>query len=139
MNVFVLMAWIVQVLIGVAVLARWLVRRPVESHFPGGLVAAHILSVVAGLALWIVFVVTGVVWWAWGAFVVLTLVNTFGDRMMTLSFRGRSARVRGWADYGAAIGEVFRFRRPLNAVHALMAGVVYFPALAACIIASIPR
>lgn len=99
---------------------------------------AHVAAGIVGLALWVVFLVTGNVLPAWLALAVLTVGNSFGDAML----RGRSPGLRAaptfWKGYAGAIGDTFRGRMPpLVTFHAVFAGFVYFTCLGVCIGATV--
>jgi hypothetical protein len=138
MGIAVLVLWVLVALLGLTALIVWLRGRRPGSRFPVALVSWHVACALCGLALWGAFLAVGSVWWAWGAFGVLTVGNVLGDLMLTGRFRAVAGRSRGWSDYGAAIGETLRFRRPIPSLHALVGGVLYFLTLATCIVASLP-
>lgn len=134
MTYVVLIAWVVQAAVGVSLFVSWLRH----GRHAAGTVALHVTSGVVGLACWLAFLFTDVVWWAWGAFVVLTIGNTFGDVLLRARSRGSAPSQGFWRDYGTAIADTFRGRLPRRVVfHALFAGVVYFTCLGVCIGASI--
>ncbi len=135
MNVFVLVVGIVQALIGLILLARW-IRAGRRAP---GVVVAHVAANLAALVLWATFVLTGTLWVAWTAFVLLTVGNGFGDAMLlSRARRLHGASDRFWKGYGDAVAAVFRGRMPPHvAFHALFSGVVYFGMLIACILASV--
>lgn len=136
MALFVLATWLVQSAVGVSLLVSWLRhRRPGSSSL-----VVHVTSAFASLALWTVFVVTGNLVAAWLAFVVITVANTFGDRMLIARARRMhtDADTPFWPMYGRAIADVVRGRTPRRVTfHALFAGVVYFSCLGVCIGATI--
>jgi hypothetical protein len=135
MEYVVLAAWLVQAAAGLLLLARWFTR----GRHHGGVVGSHVACSVAGLGLWAAFVATDRAGWGWGALALITLGNTFGDELL----RGRWRRLSGTRstfakDYAGAVGATLTGRLPgWVTFHALFAGVVYFSALAACIIASV--
>lgn len=137
MEIVVLVLWIAVALLGATALLLWLRARRPGSPFPTRLVVSHVGCALVGLSLWVAFLTSGSLWWAWTAFAVLTVGNVLGDLMLTGNFRAVSGRSRGWSDYGAAIAETLRFRRPIPSLHALVGGVLYFTALATCIAASL--
>lgn len=134
MTVVVLVVWLVQAAAGVALLSRRLAQGR-----PSSLVVGHVGLSLLALACWAGFVATDAVAWGWVAFALVTAVNTVGDAMLV----GRSRRLSGssgsfWGDYGAAIRATLRGRLPRSVTfHALFAGVAYFAALAACVVATI--
>lgn len=134
MQYFVLAAWLVQAAVGLALLAGWIThgRRNIV------VVVTHVGLSVAALGLWVAFLATDRVEWGWSAFAIVTIGNGFGDYLLVVRSRRligtRSSFAKDWA--GAA-GAAFTGRLPGRVTfHALFSGVVYFAALAACIIAS---
>ena len=134
MSYFVLGAWLIQSAVGVALLAGWLTHGRHNS----AVVLPHVGLSVGGLGLWVAFLATDQVAWGWLALGLITVGNSFGDYLLV----GRSRQLGGtrssfFKDYGAAISAVFKGRLPKQVTfHASFAGVVYFTALGACIIAS---
>lgn len=130
---FVLGAWLLQSAAGVVLLVGWIGGR---HH--AATVLSHIgLSAVA-LGPWIAFLVTDEVVWGWVALGLITVANSLGDSLLRTRWRHatgiRSSFLR---DYAGAVGAVLTNRLPPAVVfHALWAGVVYFAALAACVVAS---
>jgi hypothetical protein len=124
-----LAAWTLNTVIGLVMLLRLLnARRQVPP-----LAYYHLVTALVGLGFWIGFMAVGSAVLAWLGFAVLFLHNTFGDRL----------RVRGWQKRNPATQKNVYFksmmaamRRPLTAVHAILAGVTFFPALAAAVISS---
>jgi hypothetical protein len=116
-------------------LLQWVRRRRAASRFPTPLVVWHIGTAVAVLTLWIVYLATDSIGWAWGAFAVFNVTNGLGDTISTGRFRDLTGLRSGWwRDYGRAVTAVLKGRRPpAPTVHALAAGVVYFGTLAACL------
>lgn len=135
MSWFVLVAWLVQAVVGVLLLVRWARhRRPQAVR-----VLTHVGLSVAGLLLWVVHLASGSAVPAWIALVLITIGNAFGDNVLVARWRrGERSPLRGLAAYGATLRAVFRGRLPRPVLfHAVFAGVVYFSALAACIVASV--
>lgn len=135
MEYVVLAAWIVQGTVGVWLLTGWARHgRPYT-----GAIVAHVVSVFVMLALWITFLATGAVGYAWAAQVALVVGIPFGETMMVRRSRKlRGVTTKRLADYGAAVVDVFRGRLPAPVVfHALFAGVVFFSALGVCIGATV--
>jgi hypothetical protein len=130
----VLAVWIVQAAVGVSLFVGWL-RHGRRSPLT---VAWHVVPALAGLVLWIVFVLAGSIFAAWGALVVLTIANVFGDRMMVRRQQRITGATTFWRDYGTAIVSAIRGRFPPRVVfHAVFAGVVYFTCLGVCIGATV--
>jgi hypothetical protein len=133
MEYLVLAAWVAQGAVGLRMTLRW---RAQSRLSPAALV--HVTVSVTGLALWLVFAVSGDVAWGWLALGLLTVGNGFGDSLLV----GRSRQQKGErstvvADYPAAIRAVLTGRMPGDVTfHAVFAGVVYFGALAVCVVAS---
>jgi hypothetical protein len=130
----VLAVWIVQAAVGVSLFVGWL------RHGRGSPLAVvwHVVPALAGLALWIVFVLADSLVAAWGAFLVLTVANVFGDRMMLRRQRRITGTTTFWRDYGTTLVSALRGRFPRRVVfHALFAGVVYFTCLGVCIGATV--
>jgi hypothetical protein len=132
MSYFVLVAWLAQVGVGIVLLTRWF--RAGRIHAPT--ILTHVGLSVLGLALWVTYVFTDQVLWAWGALLLITVGNGLGDTMLL-----RRARAIGGRDlsvlkaYGVALRAMFKGRMPWPvAFHALFAGVVYFSTLAICIV-----
>lgn len=130
-----LAAWIVQGSVGVWLLIGW--ARHGRRY--AGAMIAHVAAVFVMLALWITFLVTGAVAFAWAAQIVLAAGIPFGETMMVRRSRElRGITTKRLSDYGGAVVDVFRGRLPGPVVfHALFAGVVFFSALGVCIGATI--
>jgi hypothetical protein len=134
MRYLVLAAWLVQAAVGLALLAAWIARDRRSIV----VVAPHVGLAVTALGLWVVFIATDRVGWGWSAFAIVTVGNGLGDYLLVGRSRQligtRSSLARDWA---RAVGVTFAGRLPGRVTfHALFSGVVYFAALAACIIAS---
>jgi hypothetical protein len=134
MRYVVLAAWLVQAAVGLALLAGWM-RHGRRNTV---VVVTHVGLSVAAFGMWVAFVATDRVGWGWSAFVIVTVGNGLGDYLLV----GRSRRLIGTRasfakDWARAAGAAFTGRLPGRVTfHALFSGVVYFTALAACIIAS---
>ena len=127
----VLAAWVIQAAVGVSLVISWWRH----GHRGAASVITHAGSLIAGLALWIAFVVTDALWAPWLAFAVMTVGNGFGDVMLVQ--RHRSAAGVS-ASYGSAIGAVFSGQMPPRVTfHACFGGVVYFLCLGVCIGATV--
>ncbi|WP_396643392.1 hypothetical protein [Microbacterium sp.] len=131
MTYFVLGVWVIQAVVGAWLLVGW--ARHGRHYAPA--IVSHVVLTVAVLILWIVFMASGSVIYAWAALVVLTIGIPPGESMMVRrSRRLRGITEPGAADYGRAIVDVVRGRMPRHVTfHALFAGVVYFSCLGVCI------
>ncbi|WP_375001043.1 hypothetical protein [Aeromicrobium sp. CTD01-1L150] len=137
MALFVLASWLVTVVVGLVALLQWR-RRAAWSRLPTRLVTLHAAAAVAGTAVWTVHVGTGSLVAAWTCFVVANVTNGLGDAVLTRRYRMRTA-ARGSVphDYGRAVLEIVRGRRPNVALlHALVGAVTYFSTLVACVLAT---
>ncbi|WP_143466954.1 hypothetical protein [Lentzea kentuckyensis] len=124
-----LVAWVVNIVVGLVLLARVLrARRRVPL-----LAWYHFATAVVGLALWIAFMAAGSALLAWIGFAVLTLHNTLGDTMLVRGWRKRNPDAKGIVYFRAVVSLL---KRPLPLAHAWIAPVAWFPALAAAIISS---
>jgi len=121
-----LVGWVANIVLGLVLLFR--ARR----HVPP-LAYYHLVTAFVGLGLWIAFMATDSAVLAWAGFAVLTLHNTFGDRLRMKGWRKRNPTAQGNAYFKAVL---YTAKRPLPAVHAMISGVVFFPALAAAVISS---
>ena len=135
MTYFVLVAWLVQATAGVGLLTGWF--RHGRDH--SRIVITHVALSVVGLALWVTYVLADQALWAWGALVMITIGNGFGDNMLLRRARAMGGRHLSVVNaYRVALRAIFRGRLPVFvAFHALFAGVVYFTALAACLLATV--
>ncbi|MGH3352070.1 MAG: hypothetical protein ACRDPS_15490 [Nocardioides sp.] len=135
MTYFVLVAWLVQATVGVLLLTGWFRHGRSRSR----VVITHVALSVIGLALWVTYVLGDQVLYAWGALVMITIGNGFGDNLLLRRARAMGGRHLSVVDaYGVALRAIFRGRLPaFVAFHAVFAGVVYFTALAACILETV--
>jgi hypothetical protein len=134
MSYLVLGAWLIQSAAGITLLAGWLNHgRPKAA-----VVVGHAGTSVVALGLWVVFVATGHAIWGWIAVGLITIGNGVGDHLLVERWRRQtSSRAAFFTDYTRTIGSVFAGRLPGQVTfHAIFAGVVYFSALASCIMAS---
>jgi hypothetical protein len=124
-----LTGWVLNTVIGLALLVRLLrARRQIPA-----LAYYHLTTALIGLGFWIGFMAAGSVVLAWIGFAVLTLHNAFGDTLMVKGWRKRHPTATGNA-YLQAVK--YTAKRPLPLVHAALAPVAWFPALAAAVISS---
>ena len=135
MSYVVLVAWLVQAAVGALLLTSWLGR----GRTPPRAVVTHVAASVLGVASFTTYVLTDGVLWAWAAFVLITIGNTFGDMMLL-----RRARAMGGSHlstvgaYKVALRSMFKGRLPLRvSFHAMFAGVVFFSTLAVCIVETV--
>lgn len=127
----VLVFWIIQVSVGLTLLVSWWRHG---RHGPAFIIT-HVTLAMVGLGFWIVFLLSGSLWMAWAAFVVLNVGNGFGDAMLVGRHRSQSGTT---ASYLSAIVAVFKGRMPPRVTfHALFAGVVYFCCLGVCLGATV--
>jgi hypothetical protein len=131
----VLAAWIIQASVGTWLLIGW--ARHGRRH--AGAILPHVAVMVGTLVLWVAFLVTGAVGFAWATLAGLMIAIPFGETAMVR----RSRRLRGVtkesaADYGGAIVDVFRGRMPPAVTfHAAFSAAVFFPCLGVCIGATV--
>ncbi|WP_067186551.1 hypothetical protein [Microtetraspora niveoalba] len=99
MELAALAVWIVTALIGLYLLVLWLAGSGLRQQatkvtaFPTALILSHPALAVAGLGLWLAFLLTRERAYAWGAFAVLTTVALLGFTLFTRWLgRGRHAR-----------------------------------------------
>jgi hypothetical protein len=130
MKLFVLVAWLIQGAVGVSMLWR---RRATP------LVILHVLPIAVSLGLWIWFASGGPLVVGWIVFGVFTIALGFGDAMMVQGAkRLLPSGVEGVRKYVGTVGLVFSGKLPRRVVfHALFSPVVYFSALAACILETV--
>ena len=90
MSVIALFTWIVTALGGLFLLAIWLIeydpdfQRATATRLPIPVISGHVLCAVSGLAVWILYLVTGEAWFAWATVVLLGAVAVLG---LTMAFR----------------------------------------------------
>lgn len=134
MRYAVLGAWVIQAVVGTTLLVGW-ARRARSGVAP----AVHAVIMLVCLAGWVVFVVTGLVAWAWAAVAALCAGIPFGEVMMVRRSRSiRRERNPGLRDYGSAIRTVFEGRMPPRVTfHALFSAVVFFGSLGVAIGATV--
>lgn len=83
MAVAALILWVLTAGGGFYLLGTWFVKgglrqRPRSTHLPPQALFGHFLLAVAGLVVWIVYLITGLPTLAWAAFVLLVLVALLG-------------------------------------------------------------
>lgn len=131
----VLAAWIVQASVGTWLLIGW--ARHGRRH--AGAILPHVAVMVTTLVLWVAFLLTENVAFAWATLAGFMIGIPFGETaMVRRSRRLRGITEPGASDYGRAIVDVFRGRLPKPvAFHAIFSAVVFFPCLAVCIGATV--
>ncbi|MGH3244368.1 MAG: hypothetical protein ACRDNL_28610 [Spirillospora sp.] len=90
-----LAAWILAAMAGSYLLIIWMTHGGPSTkvtRFPILIVVGHPLAAVAGLAVWIVYLVTGRAVFAWGAFAALLVVLLQGFMLFTRWLVGRGGR-----------------------------------------------
>ena len=87
MPVIALITWIVTALGGLFLLAIWLIeydpdfQRAAATRLPVPVISGHVLLALGGLAVWIIYLLTDEVKFAFATLAVLALVATFGLTM----------------------------------------------------------
>ncbi|NYI79834.1 hypothetical protein [Nocardioides panzhihuensis] len=135
MSYFVLVAWLVQVAVGVFLMTGWF--RHGRAH--PRVVITHVVLSAIGLGTWVTYVLTDQVLYAWAALVMITIGNAFGDNMLLRRTRRLGGSHLSMVNtYKLALRSIFNGRLPFRVgFHALFAGVVYFSTLAVCIAATV--
>lgn len=90
-----LCAWILAAVAGGYLLVIWILnggRSTKVTRFPILVVVGHPLAAVAGLAVWIAYLVTGSAACAWAAFIALIVVVLQGFMLLTRWLVGRGGR-----------------------------------------------
>lgn len=86
MSIAALITWLLTAVGGFYLLATWIakggVRPPRTSHLPATVVFAHVVLAVAGLIVWIVYLVTGAAGLAWASLVILLVIAVLGFTML---------------------------------------------------------
>ena len=97
MAIAALVTWLVTAVLGITMLTMWASKGGLQaarggteqtSGFPPGLVFGHPLLAVAGLILWIVYLVTDTEVLTWVAFVVLIVIAILGELLFMRWRRG---------------------------------------------------
>jgi hypothetical protein len=93
-----LVAWVLAGIAGFYLLAVWLAQGGLRqqatkvTRFPSLIVLGHPLLALAGLIIWIMYLTTTRVVYAWSAFVALVLVSLLGFILLTRWLVGRGGR-----------------------------------------------
>lgn len=135
-----LAAWVLNSLIGLRMLLRWLTShrtQPSASSFPPPLAFIHLVTATGGLALWITYLSTDrPTALAWAAFLLLNVNNGLGDTLLTRGWRARrGGEAKGSAarDYFRAAIDALSGSRPAVLAHGILAGATYFLVLLAAL------
>ena len=89
MGVAALISWLVTALIGLYLLAVWLIENDVTrkgaaaSRLPGPVILGHVLLALTGLAVWVVHLLSGSAAWGWAALGILVGIAALGLTMFT--------------------------------------------------------
>lgn len=135
-----LAAWVLNSVMGLYMLLRWLARHralPSRSSFPPPLAFVHLATATGGLALWIAYLSTDrPAALAWATFLLLNVNNGLGDTLLTRGWRARRGadEMRSAPrDYLRAAIEALSGKRPAAMAHGLLAGATYFLVLLAAL------
>ena len=127
MSVAALISWVITAGFGSFMLRRWLSRgglrrgEGTDSHFPPARVFTHLGLAVAGLVIWIVYLVVGSSVLAWIALADLALVAILGSLLARRwAMDGRAAMRGGAASVGVDLAEQHIPRGPV-VVHGIFA------------------
>ncbi len=138
MEYFVLAAWIIQAGVGLWMLVGWV--RHGRPHARA--ILTHVALMIVALALWIAFMVTDAVAFAWATILIYFVGIPFGDSVM----RRRGRRLRGLekspaaVEYWHFIVDVVRGGVPASVrFHGAFSGVVFFSSIGVTIGATAAR
>lgn len=106
MDIAALISWIVTAAGGSYLLATWIGKGGLRenspaSRFPPALIFGHFLLAVAGLIVWIVYLVAGTQTWAWVAFALLLLIAALGFAMLIRWIPGYRSQTAAAGSTGA--------------------------------------
>jgi hypothetical protein len=125
-------AMILSVVVGLVMLAG-LMRS--GRRLPG-FVPVHLGLALASLSGWTAYALQEdrPTWLAWTVFLLVFATNTFGDQLMLQAWRAGAGRdgspvPTGARAYLAAAVDLLSFKRPVPAIHALLAPVSFFSVL----------
>jgi hypothetical protein len=131
MGVAALISRLVTALIGLYLLAVWLIENDVTrkgaaaSRLPGPVILGHILLALTGLAVWVVHLLSGSAAWGWAALGILVGIAALGLTMFTRWIPVHAAYVAAEAKTGGPAEFDFPAERafPLSVVlgHGLLA------------------
>jgi hypothetical protein len=97
MGIAALVTWVVTAILGITMVSLWATKGGLQaarggteqtSQFPPGLVFGHFLLAVAGLILWIVYLVVDAEALPWVAFVALIVIAVLGGMLFLRWRRG---------------------------------------------------
>jgi hypothetical protein len=100
-----LVAWILAAIVGLYLLMTSLADGGLRgqatkvTRFPATLTLSHLLLGVGGLAVWVLFLITMRIMYAWAAFGLLVVVALLGFVMLTRWLVGRGGRHARGADH----------------------------------------
>jgi hypothetical protein len=105
MSIAALVAWIVTAVGGFVLLRKWItnggLQSPRTGRFPPGLIFTHVGLAVAGLVVWIIYLVTDRDVLAWVALAILVVVAMLGFGLLARWVPGYRARTAVPAGGGA--------------------------------------
>jgi hypothetical protein len=84
-----LISWFVTALVGLYLVAVWLIENDVTqqggiaSRLPGPVILGHVLLALTGLAVWVVHLLSGSAAWGWAALGILVVIAALGLTMFT--------------------------------------------------------
>ena len=84
-----LISWFVTALVGLYLVAVWLIENDVTqqggiaSRLPGPVILGHVLLALTGLAVWVVHLLFGSAAWGWAALGILVVIAALGLTMFT--------------------------------------------------------
>lgn len=122
--------------LGLTAFISWLQHR--DTRLPVVKLSTHIFLQAVAILLWLIFVISDILVFAWLSFGILTLGQVFGDLLMFASFRSRNSN-NSQLKYLSVARDVLGFKRPVPGFHALIGAVSWFGMLAICIIATATR
>jgi len=126
-----LISWFVTALVGLYLVAVWLIENDVTrkgaaaSRLPGPVILGHVLFALTGLAVWVVHLLSGSAAWGWAALGILVGIAALGLTMFTRWIPVHAASVAAEAKAGGPADFDFPAERafPLSVVlgHGLLA------------------
>jgi hypothetical protein len=131
MGVAALISWLVTAFVGLYLLAVWLIEndlthRGAASRLPGPVILGHVLLVLAGLVVWVLYLLTDSPADGWAAVAILAAIATLGLTMLTrwipvhrAFVAAESGPARGSAEFDFPAERAFP--APVVASHGLLA------------------